>query len=103
MAVSSPRCAHENNEYRLVEREDIVAGAEILMIERERALADPAYPPSKIRLDDDPIADRDGVPYVYYHCTYPEWDGQCFVPLDDFLGYVDDDPHHVNYWLPFSS
>jgi len=98
------RPAIESHAHRLVEESDIVAGAEIEMIEREKVQRDPFHPTNKITIDDDPIRDGGRGRYVYYHCTKPAWDGQCFVPLEVFLGNGNDEgSHHVNYWLPRNS
>jgi len=100
---STIRRAPENPAFRLVELEDLVAGREIFMIDGSSGNYGFEHPISKITLDQIPVSDRGRGHYVRYHCTHaPSWDGQCFVPLDDFLGKltasVPRDATH--YWLP---
>ena len=82
--------------YRPPVREDLVPGAELLMVEVEQYMRDQSIGPNitgtKIRLDDEPIKLSDSDPakeVVFYHCIMPAWDGQCFVHIDDFtsVGY----------------
>ena len=82
--------------YRPPTREDLVPGAELLMVEVERYMEDQSIGPqitgTKIKLDDQPIKPSNAEPgkkVVYYHCIMPAWEGQCFVGLDDFtaVGY----------------
>jgi hypothetical protein len=104
MTTIERRRAVENRGYRLVEEGDIVAGMVIEMVERESVQIHPQYPTDKIRLDENPIRDRDGIPYVFYHCIDPAWDDQCFVPLAYFIGKSEDmGSDHFNYWLPYDS
>jgi hypothetical protein len=89
--------------YRFLTREDLVEGAEIMMVEMEsyfsypqHAYRDPRACGTLIKLDRDPIRESNGEDFVFYHCTYPRWEGDCFVPLKQFLatGYSED--HHGN-------
>jgi hypothetical protein len=101
------RQAPETREpYRLVEAEDILLGREdIIMIDLTHFR--PGLPVTlwrtwKIRLDDEPLRDTEFGPCVFYYCTEPFWDGQCFVPLADFLGKVDFGPgDHTRYWIKY--
>ncbi len=63
--------------------EDIQPGAELYMAYVDRDEKADRFP-DQIRVDDDPWGERDGVPYLYYHCMHaPEL--QCFVPLGQFV------------------
>jgi hypothetical protein len=79
--------------YRPPCKDDLVTGADLLMVEVETFMQLPSMDPAitscgtRIKLDDPPIRPSnidEGKKVVYYHCTMPPWDGQCFVPLDDF-------------------
>ncbi|MBY0473118.1 hypothetical protein K2Q00_02415 [Patescibacteria group bacterium] len=80
--------------YRAPTKADIVPGAELLMIDVERYMQPHNQGTSlgvvcstRIKLDDEPIAlsnDGSGKEVVFYHCTMPSWNGQCFVPLEEF-------------------
>ena len=42
---------------------------------------------TRIQLDDEPLAPSNAdasKEIVFYHCVMPPWEGQCFVPIDDF-------------------
>lgn len=91
----------ENSMYRLVEESDLVAGAKIFMVDvLDSYQVD--HPYWIIRLDDKPVRETEGGPYVYYHCIIPKWDGQCFVPQKEFLGHKDRPdvgPYDIYFWL----
>jgi hypothetical protein len=79
--------------YRPLVKEDLVPGAEFLMVEVARFMEphnqtmDPKVTQTKIKLDDEPIKPSNAEPtkeIVFYHCIMPSWDGQCFVSIDDF-------------------
>jgi hypothetical protein len=88
--------------YRPVTEADLVPGCEMIMVEVERFTRvghglSPRLAPgcAIIELDNTPVASsRAGIDkkVVLYHCKVPQWDGQCFVPLDDFVrdAYIDD-------------
>ncbi|MDP3646300.1 MAG: hypothetical protein Q8R25_04395 [bacterium] len=80
--------------YRAPTREDVVGGAEFMMVDVERFLG--SHPEwgicpatcgcTLIRLDDEPIRPSDLNPaVVYYHCVMPSWAKQCFISLDNFM------------------
>jgi hypothetical protein len=77
--------------YRPPVKEDLVPGAEMLMVEVERYMEDQTIGPqitgTKIKLDDEPVKPSNADPnklVVFYHCMVPFWEGDCFVGLDDF-------------------
>ena len=80
--------------YRPPTKTDLVAGAELLMVDVERymerhnqGISIGIICNTRIKLDDEPIAPSKRDPnteIVFYHCMMPPWDGQCFVPIDDF-------------------
>lgn len=78
--------------YRPPVKEDLIEGAQLLMVEVERYMRDqsidPKFTGTVITLDPDPIRPSNIDPMkkiVYYHCTMPEWDKQCFVDLEEFM------------------
>lgn len=80
--------------YRPPVREDLVPGVELLMVEVEQFMEphnqpmNPSITGTRIKLDDKPIAPSNfdsKREVVFYHCVTPGWDGQCFVPLLDFI------------------
>ena len=85
--------------YRAPTRDDLVPGAALLMLNVEHCMTAArlgisfsAISKTEIILDDEPVAPSKADPskeVVFYHCVMPPWDGQCFVPLEDFttLGY----------------
>jgi hypothetical protein len=87
--------------YRPVTEADLVAGAELVMVETERYfLSGKGLPPigmagtTVIKLADpavEPSKGEDKKPMVFYHCISPEYDGDCFVPQNQLLlsGYVE--------------
>ncbi len=80
--------------YRVPTRADLVPGAVLFMIDieqytnfRNQNISSDIIFTTKIKLDDEPIAPSNANPnkeVVFYHCMMPPWDGQCFIPLDDF-------------------
>lgn len=101
METSSIRRAPENARFRLVNREDLVTGIEITMVDYDANPYQLAHPYQTIALDDEPVRDTVRGLYVYYHCIRPIWAGQCFVPLANFIGEVKDF-YDTRYWLPIS-
>ena len=92
------RIVAENPSYRLVEPHDLVAGKELYMVGPNPTEMELQLPFQTIVLDDEPTGVRLGdVPYVYYHCHSPYWEGQCFVPTASFLGL--DGDQSVRYWV----
>ncbi len=77
--------------YRPPVKDDLVEGAELLMVEVEQYMRDTSISPkifgTVITLDANPVrpsktdAEKE---VVYYHCTMPAWDGQCYVDLEQF-------------------
>jgi len=103
MTTAVIRRAPENASFRLVEREDLVAGTEIFVINPDAGPYEIEHPYSKIRLDEVPVSEGGHGLYVRYHCiAAPSWDGDCFVPVDEFVG-ERQDPTTSRYWLPISS
>lgn len=83
--------------YRAPTPEDLVAGTEMIMVEVARYLEPHNIGVRfeltggiQIKLDDEPVVESRFGRTVYYHCTFPQWAGQCFVPMDQFLfsGYI---------------
>lgn len=73
--------------FRLVNKGDLMPGKEMWMIilshyDGLNLTQSPEVLGTKIRLD-SPAVCRGST--VYYHCIYPKWDQQCFVPIQDFL------------------
>lgn len=61
---------------------------------------------TEITVDSNPRFSSNGRQMVYYHCTRPAWEGQCFVPVVTMTcGYADRNdpprpgPRH-EYWVP---
>lgn len=84
--------------YRPPVREDLVPGAELIMVDVEQYMhphnqsINPSIISTKIKLDDEPIKPSNldlAKEVVFYHCIMPAWEPQCFVSLDDFtaVGY----------------
>jgi hypothetical protein len=80
--------------YRLATREDLVDGAQMIMIDASndfmfKSGVSPEVLGTKIKLDFSALK-KSNFPgetfFVYYHCIDPSWDGDCFVPLEIFLG-----------------
>lgn len=101
------RRAPANPRYRYLNEDELVEGAQALMVDIDSEWQT-QHPPAGtiVTLDPDPQGDRDGTPYVYYHCTRPAWEGQCFVSVERFTtGYADRDdwpvpgPRH-EFWVP---
>lgn len=73
--------------YRSPVKEDLVPGAELIMVEVARFMEpcnqtlDPSVTQTKIKIDSQSIQTFN---MVYYHCIMPAWDKQCFVSIDDF-------------------
>ncbi len=88
--------------YRPVTEVDLAPNQELILVDVSRFATSsvglsPRHAPGciSIKLDEEPIKlsnSGDGYRVVYYHCTMPPWDGQCFVPLEDFIhdAYVSD-------------
>ncbi len=87
--------------YRPVTEADLAPGREdLVMVEVERFyLSGEGLPPigcagtTKITLDNPAVAPSNAAdrhPVVFYHCTSPQWNGDCFVRLSAFVydGYV---------------
>lgn len=98
MKTSSFRRAPENPRFRLVDREDLVTGARITKVDHDAGPYQLAHPYQTIVLDDVPVLFVEGVTYVLFRCSRPIWEGQCFVPLDSFVGEVRDF-YDARYWL----
>jgi len=98
------RAPETNWPYRPIQREDLVPGAKILMINDVRRIdptADPRFFGTIIRLDQEavrPARDESDREMVYYHCIQPAHEIQCFVAVDDFLAPADD----IRYWVPMT-
>jgi len=100
------RRAPANSRYRYLNEDELVEGTQALMVDIDSDYQT-RYPTGTIvTLDADPLGDRNGESYVYYHCTRPAWEGQCFVPVSEFTaGYHegrrlhDCGPRH-EYWVP---
>lgn len=69
--------------YRAPTRKDLVPNAEMLMVDVHPFMQDSGRMAGRttIRLDAMPVLGND----VYYHCILPAWNGQCFVPAEEFL------------------
>ena len=75
---------HTNYPYRVVTCEDLVAGAEFVLVDTDIPHSpgdDPKLFGKMIRLDDEPVKGDT----VYYHQINPAADMQCFSPVKDFL------------------
>jgi hypothetical protein len=81
--------------FRPVTEEDLTPGQRLVMVEvdtfvRSNTGMRPPHNPgcTVIELDDEPVAlsnSGNGKRVVFYHCTNPRWESQCFVPLDEFV------------------
>ena len=82
----------DDNRYRLAMPADIRSGAEMIMViiplnesEMEHIFSvGITVMGTKIKFDENPL--RNGT--VYYHCIYPAWSKQCFVPLSDIIDQI---------------
>ena len=96
-----------NPGYRYLNKDELVEGLQALMIDIDSEYQT-RYPTAGtiVTLDANPMADRDNIPYVYYHCTRPKWEGQCFVPVSKFTtGHHEGNHFHPGgprheYWAP---
>lgn len=98
--------------YRPVTKADVVPGREVLMVSvelffdtsRKAGWAPHIFASAtQIRIDDEPTKVAGHRPndeqIVYYHCTSPVSDMNCFVGLTDFTrdAYVNGDPYANDY------
>lgn len=101
------RRAPANLGYRYLNEDELVEGAQALMIDIDSEYQT-RYPTAGtiVTLDAEPTEHRDGEPCVYYHCTRPKWEGQCFVSVNKFTtGHHEPDRFHPGgprheYWVP---
>ena len=82
----------DGHKYRQVTREDLVPGAMLIHMEirtsvpiheNSNNLGCLPYTQTEIRIDDKAFNDENT--HVLFHCVSPGWDGQCFVPIDEFV------------------
>lgn len=98
------RLAKANPAFRMVNAEELAPGLKVYMVD-VRGGDDLDDPQIQITLDEDPVrrSERTGEFLVFY--SYPDWDGQCYVPVSEFVAYTEDKPVHpgpydFEYWLP---
>lgn len=98
MMINEVRTRMRCNGYRPVTESDLRPGQELVMVEVERFyLSGEGLPPigcagtTRIKLDEKPVdgINANGDKIVWYHCVDPQWDGQCFVPLPNFIADAD--------------
>lgn len=70
----------DSTTYRLATNEDLKPGTELFMILVRDDNATHGFP-TRIVLDETPVKDRNGVPYVFYHQKINKHQ-QCFVEKD---------------------
>ncbi|MDP3778796.1 MAG: hypothetical protein Q8R30_01950 [bacterium] len=95
--------------YRPVTEADLTPNQELILVDVYRFAASsiglsPKYAPGciSIKLDEEPIKlsnSGNGSKVIYYHCTMPPWDAQCFVPLEHFIhdAYISDETYANDY------
>jgi len=99
------------NGFRPVTLADLVPGFECLMVDDPHLKQNGIWG-TTVRIDEvkprrmpkfkttatrtDPDGEED-VPYVFYHCVTPPWDGQCFVPVAHMI-----DPEHRETAGPYT-
>lgn len=94
--------------FRYLNVEELTQGTTALMVdidtETDRINADRFA--TRITIDPNPLYNRhDDTPGVYYHCTLPAWDGQCYVPVATMTtGHADRDDWpsagpRYEYWV----
>ena len=106
LVTSNLRIAEETNfPFRLVEREDLVSGTEVWVVNLKRTRGGEVnpltWPETKVvRLDDDPV--RNGV--LYFHSRKPRGEEQLTETVERVL--ADPDPNgpgdgpDMRYWIP---
>ena len=92
--IDEVRIRMRSKGYRPMTEMDIVPGREAVMVETERYfLSGQDLPPigmagtTLIRIDDEATLDseiHEGGMVVFYHCTSPQRNGDCFVGVRDF-------------------
>ncbi len=95
--------------YRPIIETDLTPNQELILVDVSKFATSsvglsPSHAPGciSIKLDEKPIKlsnSGDGSKVVYYHCTMPPWNGQCFVPLDDLIHseHISDGMHANDY------
>lgn len=100
--------------FRYLNPDELVEGTTAWMVDIDRLPSNlddlRFFGKTEITLDTDPLyTNNRGTPSVYYHCTRPFWEGQCFVPVANMTTGYDRDrdlyrtsvpgPRH-EYWVP---
>jgi hypothetical protein len=94
MMIDEVRMRMQCKGYRPVKEADLRPGQDLVMVDVDRFyMAGEGLPPigcagtTRIKLDEKPVdgANANNEKIVWFHCVDPEWEGQCFVPLPNFL------------------
>ncbi len=82
----------QGNQFRQVTLEDLVPGAELLLVEVRRSIpihSDVSHlgdlPHIQTRITIDEKSFNPERTHVFYHQIEPAWDGQCFIPIADMI------------------